>query len=138
MGSEAWLGCWGESRWGPLVIRALQSSPPGGGWWHCQSAAGHPGDARACGRRQSDWHKAGGSPCAERVGSAGDSRYRRTASRSLLQQRRLQSHKNTYISRYASLVNFSLHGGREITPALSQLAIHVQERSSEHSSFRAS
>lgn len=117
-GSVVWWGWWGESRRWPLVIPALQSSPPGEGWWHCQWVAGRPGDARAGGRRQPDWRKAGGSPCAGRAGSADGSRYTQTATRSLLLQRRLQSYRNTYIWRCASIFNFSLCGGRETTLVL--------------------
>lgn len=87
----------GESlRW-PLVIQALQSSPPREGWWRCRWAVGRLADAGARGRWQPGWHKAGGSPCAERAGSAGGSRYTQTATQSLLPQRHLQSPTNTFI-----------------------------------------
>lgn len=91
---------WGLSRWGPLVIPALHSSPPKEGWWRCRWAGGRPEEATASWWQQPGWHKAGGSPCVGRVGSAGGSRRMRTSTRSLLQRRRLQSHINTYFKEY--------------------------------------
>lgn len=98
-----WAKALGESlRW-PLVIRALQSSPPGEGWWRCWWAAGRLADAGAHGRQQPGWRKAGGSPGAGRAGSAGGSRYMQTATRSLLPQRHLQRPKHTVVISCASV-----------------------------------
>lgn len=92
-GLGGWAKVPGESLRRPLVIQALQSSPPRGGWWHCRWVVGCLADAGARGQWQPGWRKAGGSPRAERAGSAGGSRYMQTETLSLLPQRHLQSPK---------------------------------------------
>lgn len=106
-----------ESRWWPLVILAPLSAPPREEWWRCQWAASPRRDARVCWGPRPDWRRAGGSPRAGTVGSAGGSRRTQTAARPALRQRRLQELKkqNSFIWSCACWFNFSPCGGENIT-----------------------